>query len=116
MLDEVVKTLDSARNSPASTEKLYQICAAFARLARRMVEARNTGMGTYDQRTDSLHLGPVSEDVPFNWPEPLTQSPGQHMDPEDFSGILDDDMSSILVDWINGQPPETAMFGMDFHD
>ena len=114
LLDDVVATLRTAPKTRSSTEKLYQICATFARLARRMVEARKTCVGTYDQVTDSLQLAGVSEELPLTWPEvvaqPLSHDPGT----DGFSGFLNDDMSSILADWINGQPPATDMFGMDF--
>lgn len=80
-----------------------------------MVEARNTSVGMYDHMTDSLQVAGVSEDVPLSWPEAfVTQPQGQQVEPGGFSGFLDEDMSSILANWINGQPPATDMFNMDF--
>lgn len=79
-----------------------------------MVEAPHTSVGMYDQNTDSLQLAGVSEGGPLSWAEAFTQPPSHNADPEDFSGFLNDDMSSVLADWINGQPPATDMFGMDF--
>ncbi|KAF5005909.1 hypothetical protein FDECE_7667 [Fusarium decemcellulare] len=114
LLDQVVDTIKCARGGNTGTEKLFQICSTFARLARRMVEARNSCVGRYDQNTDSLRLAGTSEDVPPAWPEAFTSPPGQHFEAEGFSSWGNTDMSSILVDWINGQPPPTDMFGLEF--
>lgn len=118
LLDQVVETLESARNSQAGTERQYQICVTFARLARRMVEARNTDVGMYDQNTDSLQVNGVSGEVPLTWPQAFVQQqqPGHQMEPGGFTGFLDDDMSSILANWINGQPPATDMFSMGSYE
>lgn len=79
-----------------------------------MIEARNTSVGMYDQMTDSLQVSGVSEDAPLSWPEAcLTQPQAQQIEPGGFSDFLDEDMSLILANWINGQPPATDMFNMD---
>lgn len=110
LLEEVVDTFRHAREIHAGAEKLYQICDTFARLARRMVESQNTSVGMYDQNTDSLQVAGVSENLPLSWPEL-----GQQVDADaNVSVFLNDDMTSILADWINGQPPATDMFAMDF--
>jgi hypothetical protein len=115
LLEQVVDTFRHARKIHAGAEKLYQICDTFARLARRMVESRNTSVGMYDQNTDSLQVAGVSETVPLSWPEAFVQPTGQGQQATaDADAFLNDDMTSILADWINGQPPATEMFAMDF--
>uniref|UniRef100_A0A098DFN8 Xylanolytic transcriptional activator regulatory domain-containing protein n=2 Tax=Gibberella zeae (strain ATCC MYA-4620 / CBS 123657 / FGSC 9075 / NRRL 31084 / PH-1) TaxID=229533 RepID=A0A098DFN8_GIBZE len=117
LLEQVVDTFRHAREIHAGAERLYQICATFARLARRMVESRNTSVGMYDQNTDSLQVAGVSQDVPLIWPEAFVQPTGQGQQAtsdSDVDAFLNDDMTSILADWINGQPPATEMFVMDF--
>jgi hypothetical protein len=117
LLEQVVDTFRHAREIHAGAEKLYQICATFARLARRMVESRNTSVGMYDQNTDSLQVAGVSETVPLIWPEAFAQPTGHGQQTTADAGVdafLNDDMTSILADWINGQPPATEMFAMDF--
>ncbi|QPC70088.1 hypothetical protein HYE68_000840 [Fusarium pseudograminearum] len=117
LLEQVVDTFRHAREIHAGAERLYQICATFARLARRMVESRNTSVGMYDQNTDSLQVAGVSQDVPLIWPEAFVQPTGQGQQAtsdSDVDAFLNDDMTSILADWINGQPPATEMFAMDF--
>ncbi|KAM0355756.1 hypothetical protein ACHAPU_000142 [Fusarium lateritium] len=114
LLEQIVNTFRSAREIHAGAEKLYEICNTFARLARRMVEARNTSVGMYDQNTDSLQVVGVSENVPLSWHESVAQPPGGDAEGDGFTGFLNDDMTSILADWINGQPPSTDMFTMDF--
>ncbi|KAF4979220.1 hypothetical protein FZEAL_4529 [Fusarium zealandicum] len=113
LLSDVVETLESAQKGHAGTKKLYQICATFARLARRMVEARNSCVGMYDHSTDSLQLAGATEDVPWNWSGP----PLDMSDQTQAGGLADwgdNDMSAILADWINGQPPTMEMLSMDF--
>ncbi|KAF5674977.1 transcriptional regulatory [Fusarium heterosporum] len=112
LLEQVVNTFRSAREIHAGAEKLYEICNTFARLARRMVESRNTSVGMYDQNTDSLQVFGVSEGVPLSWHECGAQPSGGNVEGDGFTGFLNDDMTSILADWINGQPPD--MFTMDF--
>ncbi|RGP78666.1 transcriptional regulatory [Fusarium longipes] len=115
LLEQVVDTFRHAREIHAGAEKLYQICDTFARLARRMVESRNTSVGMYDQNTDSLQVAGVSETVPLSWPEAFSQPTGQEgQATTDADAFLNDDMTTILADWINGQPPATQMFAMDF--
>ncbi|KAM0188842.1 hypothetical protein ACHAPI_010353 [Fusarium lateritium] len=114
LLEQIVNTFRSAREIHAGADKLYQICDTFARLARRMVESRNTSVGMYDQNTDSLQVVGVSENVPLNWHESTAQLEGGNAEGDGFTGFLNDDMTSILADWINGQPPSTEMFAMDF--
>ncbi|KAF5564475.1 transcriptional regulatory [Fusarium napiforme] len=114
LLEQVVTTFRSARDINIGAEKLYQICSTFARLARRMVESRNTSVGMYDQNNDTLQVAGVSENDPLTWTDMATQPSGQQAGTDGFADFLTDDMTNILADWINGQPPSSDMFAMDF--
>ncbi|KAG7429741.1 putative transcriptional regulatory protein [Fusarium oxysporum f. sp. raphani] len=114
LLEQVVTTFRSARDMNIGAEKLYQICSTFARLARRMVEARNTSVGMYDQNNDTLQVAGVSETVPLTWTDVAGQPSEQQTGSDGFADFLTDDMTNILADWINGQPPASDMFAMDF--
>ncbi|KAF5583187.1 transcriptional regulatory [Fusarium pseudoanthophilum] len=114
LLEQVVTTFRSARDINIGAEKLYQICSTFARLARRMVESRNTSVGMYDQNNDTLQVAGVSENDPLTWTDMAIQPSGQQAGTDEFADFLTDDMTNILADWINGQPPASDMFAMDF--
>ncbi|KAI7761156.1 hypothetical protein LZL87_001971 [Fusarium oxysporum] len=114
LLEQVVTTFRSARDINIGAEKLYQICSTFARLARRMVESRNTSVGMYDQNNDTLQVAGVSENVPLTWTDVVGQPSEQQAGTDGFADFLTDDMTNILADWINGQPPASDMFAMDF--
>ncbi|KAF4952543.1 hypothetical protein FGADI_6614 [Fusarium gaditjirri] len=114
LLEQVVTTFRSTRDINIGTEKLYQICSTFARLARRMVESRNTSVGMYDQSNDTLQVAGVSENVPLTWTDVTGQPSEQQTGTDGFADFLTDDMTNILADWINGQPPASDMFAMDF--
>ncbi|KAG9500269.1 hypothetical protein J7337_008743 [Fusarium musae] len=114
ILEQVVTTFRSARDINIGAEKLYQICSTFARLARRMVESRNTLVGMYDQNNDTLQVAGVSENDPLTWTDMAAQPSEQQAGTDDFADFLTDDMTNILADWINGQPPASDMFAMDF--
>jgi hypothetical protein len=79
-----------------------------------MVESRNTSVGMYDQRNDTLQVAGVSENVPLTWTEVTGQPSEQQAGTDGFADFLNDDMTNILADWINGQPPASDMFAMDF--
>ncbi|KAF5635629.1 transcriptional regulatory [Fusarium tjaetaba] len=114
LLEQVVTTFRSARDINIGAEKLYQICSTFARLARRMAESRNTSVGMYDQNNDTLQVAGVSENDPLTWTDMAIQPAEQQAGTDGFADFLTDDMTNILADWINGQPPSSDMFAMDF--
>jgi hypothetical protein len=108
LLEEVIDSLRSARKVHSGTEKLYQICSAFGKLARQMVTARNTSVGTYDQEADSLELGNIQRDMAFDWPEFDLDLANPELDMEVALGCEDIDMVTVFNDWYGGQ------LGMDF--
>ncbi|KAF4332455.1 transcriptional regulatory [Fusarium beomiforme] len=112
LLEQVVTTFRSARDINVGAEKLYQICSTFARLARRMVESRNTSVGMYDHSNDSLQMAGVSENVPLSWTD-VGQPSEQQAGTDGFADFLNDDMTNILADWINGQPPTSDIVSLD---
>ncbi|KAJ4252800.1 hypothetical protein NW762_010706 [Fusarium torreyae] len=108
LLDEVIESLRSVRKAHSGTERLYQICSAFGKLARQMVTAKDRSVGTYDQEADSLELGNIQEDVTFDWPEFGLDLANPELDMEIAFGCEDIDMAAVFNDWYGGQP------GMDF--
>ncbi|KAF2966602.1 hypothetical protein GQX73_g6990 [Xylaria multiplex] len=96
LLDEVVQTLRSTRQAGRPFERLYELCATFARLARRLVEGAQPCVGAYNQGTDSLQLPEEAGQMPVYWLESL-QNPDVMSD--EFANV-----STIFADWMNGQP------------
>ncbi|KAI1742080.1 hypothetical protein F4680DRAFT_412808 [Xylaria scruposa] len=100
-LDEVVQTLRSTRQAGKSFERLYELCATFARLARRVVEVTQQRVMAYDPDTDSLLLSQDACRMPEYWLEIL-----QNHDPMSDEMLEESnvDISTIFADWMNGQP------------
>ncbi|KAI2472279.1 hypothetical protein F4781DRAFT_9715 [Annulohypoxylon bovei var. microspora] len=111
LLDEVVETLQNIQKAGRSFERLYEICATFARLSRRMVEATNTCVGVYTQGTDSLQLFDTTGQMPGDWLEPF-QDPDLMSDA--FPNGCDSDISTIFTGWMNGQLSTTDILGVNF--
>ncbi|KAK8913145.1 putative transcriptional regulatory protein [Metarhizium anisopliae] len=56
LLDDMVGILHKCQASSKTSERLFQVCGTFAKLARQLVEARNSCVGTYSRQQDSLQL------------------------------------------------------------
>lgn len=97
LLDLMVQILQSVRGSSKISEKLYQVCATFARLARRLVEEQNSCVGAYDAREDSLHL-----DVELHHPALIGEEGIQEVFGESLENCLpqweSQDLSALLAD------------------
>lgn len=111
LLDEVVETLRKVRGASNSSERLYLICATFARIAGRMVEEQSSCVGLYDQQTDSLHLLDAMDQIPIIWPESLQDFPEMDTSADQFSDWDVPDMAGILTSWAEGQPSAFGMYG-----
>ncbi|KAK1148863.1 hypothetical protein N8T08_008748 [Aspergillus melleus] len=110
LLDQVVSSLERIRSASRACERLYQICATFARLARGLMQTHSSHFGIYTDEDDTLRF--------FNG---VGQTSIFH--PESIQGILDsetvdyltaaeaDDMTSILENWASGQPLGMDLFG-----
>ncbi|KAI0468819.1 hypothetical protein F4859DRAFT_488915 [Xylaria cf. heliscus] len=109
LLDEVVLTLRSAPKAGKPFERLFELCSTFARLARRLVEAAQPCVGNYDQGTDALQLPETTE--PEHW---LGSLQTLDMMPNEFSEDYNVDVSTIFVDWMNGQSSVTNMSDSNF--
>ncbi|KAH8424477.1 Zn(II)2Cys6 transcription factor [Aspergillus melleus] len=110
LLDQVVSSMERIRSASRACERLYQICATFARLARGLMQTHSSRFGIYTDEDDTLRF--------FNG---VGQTSIFH--PESIQGILDsetvdyltaaeaDDMTSILGNWASGQPLGMDLFG-----
>ncbi|KAJ8132513.1 hypothetical protein O1611_g1108 [Lasiodiplodia mahajangana] len=113
LLDEVVQMLRSTRQAGKSFERLHELCATFARLARRLVEGAQPCVGAYNQGTDSLQLPEEAGHMPVYWLESL-QNPD--MMSSEFDDIHNVDISTIFSDWMSGQPTVVNMSDVNFGD
>jgi hypothetical protein len=113
-LSDVVDLLKRVRGASRGSERLYQICAAFAQLARGLVEAHtpqaSTTLPAYNQQEDSLRfLDDHGQMVPIFGSDPFQPSAGV-----DWAGHLGDweaqDISAILASWANGEQSAVGMF------
>ncbi|KAI0424528.1 hypothetical protein F5Y09DRAFT_324127 [Xylaria sp. FL1042] len=111
LLDEVVETLRATRLAGKLFERLYEICATFARLARRLVDAAQPCVGAYNQSTDSLQLPETADQMPLHWSESLQ---GFEEATNEFSDACNVNISSVFTEWINGQPSIGNMSDVDF--
>ena len=86
LLEDVVKILRSMRSASKGSERLYQICATFSHLARRLVEDRLSCVGTYNQQDNSLLFLDSQGQMPLSGSEIVHDSLGM-------------DLEEYLVDW-----------------
>ena len=101
LLDEVVQTLQSTQQAGELFQRLYELCATFARMARRLVEAAQSWIGAYDQGTDTLLLPGITDQVRVSLMESMQTLGGVA---DEFSLEYDLDIPTVLADWMNGQP------------
>ncbi|KAI0096920.1 hypothetical protein GGR51DRAFT_566904 [Nemania sp. FL0031] len=113
LLDQVVEMLRNTRQAGKSFERLHELCATFARLARRLVEGAQPCVGAYKQGSDSLQIPEDAGQMPMYWLESL-QSPGMISD--EFVDVRNVDISTIFADWMNGQPAVANMSDVNFGD
>ncbi|KAH8680093.1 hypothetical protein BGZ60DRAFT_401267 [Tricladium varicosporioides] len=115
LLDDIVGTLQNFRGTSQRSERLYQICATFARLARALTETRNSCVGAYNSQEDSLRLFPSVGQVSIFQPESLQNSLESDMlDPLSHSEAHD--ISTILSSWATECPSAMDLWGMNFGD
>lgn len=113
LLEEVVTTLRPARGVSSASERLYNIGANFARVARGLVEAQKSCVGKYNEQRGSLQLLDDSRtgDIFFSGHEQDSLS-------ADMMSYLTypeaQDMSTLLDSWDNGQPSAMDLLGVHF--
>lgn len=103
LLDDMVGILHKCQGSSKTSERLFQVCGTFATLARQLVEARNSCVGTYSRQQDSLQL-----DIGVHRSEAMAGETMQQVFDESMTSSLpqweSQDMSALLANWISGQP------------
>ncbi|KAL6889973.1 hypothetical protein GGI43DRAFT_416137 [Trichoderma evansii] len=109
LLDLVVRMLQSVRNSSKGSDKLYQVCATFARLARRLVEEKNSCVGAFDAKEDSLHLDVEVHQLPLLGEEGIQEVFGEPL-ANSLPQWESQDLSTLLADWVNGQSSPMGTF------
>ena len=110
LLEAVTKVLHKIRKASKGTERLYEICATFVRLAKGLVESQTSCLGTYNEQEDSLQFSSYPGQLAELRPEDLQTYFGPNM----MDYITDSealDMSTILADWANGPPSAVGFFG-----
>lgn len=109
LLEEVTKSLQKVRQVSRSSERLYQICSTFTRIAKEFVEARKSCVGVYNQQDDSLQI--VHGDG---------ECRSSVFDHDSFQGFLEADMANqshyleafdILNSWTTGVSTGMNLFG-----
>lgn len=80
----------------------------FAQIARRMVEERRLGVGTYDQASDSLHLTAPMAQIPLAWSD--NDFPEIDMGVETMGDWDLSDVADIFNSWAEGQSVPYAVF------
>jgi hypothetical protein len=98
LLSKVVESLQRVRRVSKQSERVFQVCDAFLRLAQDMTKARETFFGNHSQADGSLQL-----------PIPMTDlGPAASAASAGPSGASTADIIAILTDWVNGEPAEWA--------
>ena len=112
LLSDIVELLKRVRDASGGSERLYQICAAFAQLARGLVEAQSpsTRLPAYNQQQDSLRfLDDQGQMMSIFGPDPSQASTST-----DWAGHVGDweaqDISAVLASWANGEQSVVGMF------
>jgi len=109
LLEEVNKSLQKVRQVSRSSERLYQICSTFTRIAKEFVEARKSCVGVYNQQDDSLQIVHGDGDCRSSV-----------FDHDSFQGFLEADMTNqshyleafdILNNWTTGVSTGMNLFG-----
>lgn len=100
ILEDVVRTLEGAKEASNASKRLYRICSAFLQLANHLYQIPGPSIGKYDadqrslQLADGFHRPSTSQSVTFQDPWDI--------DCTDDLGSLG--ASGILDGWASGQP------------
>lgn len=104
LLEEVVETLRRVRTTSQASERLYTVCATFARLARGLIEARGGGVGMYNEQEDHLRIdGAFGQGVFAFGLEGAAGSFGVSEFEDQLDGIDAGELSALLGEWVDGQ-------------
>ncbi|KAL4787931.1 hypothetical protein BJX76DRAFT_249584 [Aspergillus varians] len=113
LLEDVVRTLHPIKGTSKASGRLHQICTIFARVARGLVESRNSFLGAYNAQDDSLRLLNDTSQTSLFEPNSLQDYFTAEVDMLDqFTYSEAEDLSAILGSWASGQPPTVDFLGM----
>lgn len=109
LLDVMVGILEKVRSSSARSERLYQVCATFAGLARELTASRRASVGVYNLEDDLLELPELSNDAASSH---FHDSFGLEISEfvEDWEAY---DMDSIMAGWATGDSTPLNMWRHD---
>ncbi|KAH8897257.1 hypothetical protein GQ53DRAFT_837919 [Thozetella sp. PMI_491] len=115
LMDEIVKTLQRIRKTSQLSDRLYIVCAEFARLARRLVESQRLSIGNYDPLCDSLQLCKTDGGI-FRFDSTLDDStlPPDWMQQSESSEPCN--TATLLTDWVDGSFSVAEMLETYFQD
>ena len=112
LLEDVVESLQKIQRVSHSSNRLYQICFTFTRIARGLVEARKSSVGVYNQQDDSLRFLYNNNDG---------TGQGSIFEPDFLQDFLDADSvmnhasyseaHDIFDCWVTGLPAGMDLFG-----
>lgn len=83
----------------------------FAQVAARIVEEQRSGVGAYDQVTDSLHLLGSMDQIPIAWSKSLYDFTEMDMSADDMVDWDVSDVADIFTSWAEGQPVPFSVYG-----
>lgn len=108
LLEQVVGTLENFRNISQGSENLYQICAAFTQVARKLVQSQSLPEGTPNSQLDALQFSGSHNTTLFD-PEILQDG----FESGEIDGIHPSYAMDILSDWLSGPPFPWDKFDVD---
>lgn len=92
-----MSTLENFREVSVGSERLYQTCATFTEVARKLVQSQLSPTGIYDRDKDAL-IFPDSTSL-FH-PEAFQNA----FEPGDMNYLDPSYATDILNDWLSGPP------------
>ncbi|OQE35353.1 hypothetical protein PENCOP_c013G02517 [Penicillium coprophilum] len=109
LLEQVVGTLENFRSSSQGSERLYQICATFTQVARKLVQSQQSPVGSYNQQQNSLRISDTSHGTSLFPPEVIQDTFGS----SDLNSV-NPYAIDILNDWLSGPPFPWDKIDVDF--
>lgn len=112
LLEQVVDTLENFRNASRGSERLYQICATFTQVAKKLVQPQRLPIGLYNQQQDSLRFSDASHSTSLFYPENFQDA----FEPGDMNCVSPSSAIGILNDWLSGPPFPWDKFDVGFEN
>jgi hypothetical protein len=109
LLDEIVKILSKVNGASKDSERMYQICSTFAKLARTLVETKNSSVGIYNSQEGSIQFTDSSVNTQ------IFQNDVFYSTFEDMTGVPFEfnahEISNLIANWASGDINSTNMMG-----